>query len=239
MLSLLLLRRLLTFCPCSSMSPFPWAAALHKLPQYGSFPRGAVLQEQAAPAWVPQTGSQALPANLLQRGLLSPQVLAGACSSVGSPWGHRLLRASTCSGVGSLPRATGGDLLHCGPPWTAGAQPASPWSSLRVAREGSLLRCLEHLLPPRASSLTLVSAELFLTLSHSSLLTAISLQVFFPVLLNCYHRGTTTVTDWLGLGQRWVRLRAGWHWLYQARGKLLTEATPIVPLLPKPCHANP
>jgi len=52
---------------------FPRAAALHELPQHGSFPRGSVLQEQAAPAWVP-TRSQALPANLLQRGLLSPLV---------------------------------------------------------------------------------------------------------------------------------------------------------------------
>jgi len=39
----------------------------------GSLPRGAVLQEQAAPAWVP-TGSRALPANLLRHGLLSPRV---------------------------------------------------------------------------------------------------------------------------------------------------------------------
>jgi len=79
---------LLTLCPYSSVrslsretvlhkllqrESFPQAAALHKLPQRGYFPRGAVLQEQAAPAWVP-TGSQALPANLLQRGLLSPRV---------------------------------------------------------------------------------------------------------------------------------------------------------------------
>jgi len=81
---------ILTLCPCSRVrslsletvlhkllqrESFPWAAALHEMPQRGSLPRGAVLQEQAAPAWVPH-GSQALPANLLQRGLLSP-------------WGHR------------------------------------------------------------------------------------------------------------------------------------------------------
>jgi len=52
---------------------FPRAAALHELPKHGSLPWGAVLQEQAAPAWVPH-GSQALPANLLWRGLLSPLV---------------------------------------------------------------------------------------------------------------------------------------------------------------------
>jgi len=79
---------LLTLCPCSSVrslsqktvlykllqcESFTQVAALHELPRRGSFPRGAVLQEQAAPAWVPM-GSQALPANLLWRGLLSPRV---------------------------------------------------------------------------------------------------------------------------------------------------------------------
>jgi len=92
------------------------------------------LLQHGFPMW-----SQVLPANLLQCGLLSPQVLPGACSSTGSPRGHSLLQASTCSGVGSLPRAAGGDLLHCGPPWTAWAQPASPWSSSQAAGEKSLL----------------------------------------------------------------------------------------------------
>ncbi|KAK4823971.1 hypothetical protein QYF61_008357 [Mycteria americana] len=79
---------LLTLFPCSSMGSlpretvlhellqhesFPWAAVLHELLQCGSLPRGAVLQEQTAPAWDP-TGSHVLPANLLQRGLLSPWV---------------------------------------------------------------------------------------------------------------------------------------------------------------------
>ena len=32
---------------------------------------------------------------------MGPQVLPGACSSMGFPQGHSLLRASTCSGVGS------------------------------------------------------------------------------------------------------------------------------------------
>jgi len=59
---------LITLCPCSSVrflsrdsvlhkflqrESFPWAADLHELPQHGSFSRGAILQEQAAPAWVP------------------------------------------------------------------------------------------------------------------------------------------------------------------------------------------
>jgi len=109
---------LLTLFPCSSVrslswetvlhkllqcASFPQAAALHKLPQCGSFPWGAVLQEQTAPEWVPM-GSQALPANLLWRGLLSPQVHRSCqepAPARGSPRGHSLLQASTCSGVGS------------------------------------------------------------------------------------------------------------------------------------------
>jgi len=131
------------------LESFPWAAALHELPQCGSFPWGAVLQEQTALAWVPHgvTSPASKPALAwapLSTGL---QVLAGACSSVGSPQGHSFLQASPCYRVGSLPWATGGALLCCGPVWAAGGQPASPWSSSRAARENSLLRHLEHLLP--------------------------------------------------------------------------------------------
>jgi len=149
MLSLLLLvpqGGLLTLCPCSSMrslsweivlhkflqhESFPRAAVLHKLPQRGSFPQGAVLQEQAAPAWVHHgvTSPASKPPPAWAPLSTGPQVLAGACSSAGSPQGHSFLQASTCSAVGSLSQATGGYLLHCGPPWAAGGQPAPPWSS--------------------------------------------------------------------------------------------------------------
>ena len=135
--------RLLTLFPCSSMRSlsqetvlhkllqreyFPRAAALHKLPQHGSLPQGGVLQEQAAPVWVPHwvTSSVSKPALAWTPLSMGPQVLTGACSS-----------------VRSLPRATGGDLLHGGPPWTTGEKPASPWA----AREDSLPQHLKHLLP--------------------------------------------------------------------------------------------
>jgi len=73
-----------------------------------------------------------------------PQVLPGACSSVCSSWGHRLMQThSTAPAWGPV-----GYLLHCGPPWAAEGQPASPWSSSQAAGE-SLLWHLEHLLPLR------------------------------------------------------------------------------------------
>jgi len=45
-----------------------------------------------------------------------PQVLTGACSSTGSPWGHSFLQASTCSGVG-VPSI--GYRWIAAPPWTS------------------------------------------------------------------------------------------------------------------------
>jgi len=169
----------LTLFPCSSVRSLSWetvlhkllqcescpqAAALHELPQRGSFPRGAVLQAQAAAAWVPHrvTSPASKPAPAWAPLSTGPQVLPGACSSASSPRGNNLLQAPTCAGVESISWATSGYLLHHGPPWTAGGQPASPWSSSRAAREDSLLQCLKHLLPS-PSSLTLVSAEVFLS----------------------------------------------------------------------------
>jgi len=145
--------RLLTLFPCSTMrslsqetvlhkllqyESFPQAAALHELPQRGSFPWVAVLQGPAAPVWVPHR----VTSPTSKHGLLPPWVHRSwqePAPGRGSPWGHNFLQTSTCSGMGSLPPATGGYLLHCGPLWAAGGQPASPWSSSRAARVGSLL----------------------------------------------------------------------------------------------------
>ena len=147
----------------------PQAAALHELPQHGSFPWGAVLQEQAAPAWVPHrvTSPASKPAPAWAPLSTGPQVLSGPCSSAGSPRGHSLLQASACSSVGSLPWATGGYLLHRGPPWTAEEQPASP---SRVAREGSLLPTFQAPPPPSFFTDLGVCRGVSLTYSHASLL---------------------------------------------------------------------
>ena len=152
---------LLTLFPCSCLGSlpqqtvlhellqhgsFPLTAVLHKLPQRGSLPRLVALQEQAAPARVPHrvTSPASKPAPVWAslsagpaRSLLQHELPMGSQPPSGT---------STCSSVGSLPQAAGGYLLHHGPPWTAGGQPASPWSSPWAAGE-SLLWCLKHLLP--------------------------------------------------------------------------------------------
>jgi len=63
-----------------------------------------------------------------------------------------------------------------------------------------------------------------LTLSHSSLPTAISPQCFLPLLRIRYPRGATTVADGLGFGQWQVHLGDSWHWLYQTWGMLLAAS---------------
>jgi len=105
---------LLTLCPCSREGSFPPERALHELLRPVSLPWDAVLQEQAAPAWVPHgvTSPASKSAPAWASLSMGPQVLAGACSSAGSPWGHSLLQASTCSTVGTLPWAAGESLLQ-------------------------------------------------------------------------------------------------------------------------------
>jgi len=136
-------------------------------PSVVPFPKGAVLQQQAALARVPHgiTSPASKPAPEWASLSLSmgPQILAEASFNMGFPQGHSFLQAYICSNMGSLPQAKGGYLIHCGTPWSAAGQLASPWSSSQAAGERSVLWHLEHLLPP-PFSLTLVSAGLFLSL---------------------------------------------------------------------------
>ena len=204
---------------------------------------------RSAPAWVLPTwlqyfrnrllqrgspmGSQALPANLLRRGLLSPRVCRSwqePAPAWGYPWGHSFLRASPCSSVGSLPRATHGDLLHCGPPWAAGASPQSS--------PGAAGQSLPGAPPPPPSAQTLVSAELFLSLSLTPL--SVLLQWFSllkhpipealpPSLMGLALTSVRSALEPAGVGS--IR-HGGRFW------QLLTEDTPI-PAFHPPCHANP
>jgi len=141
--------------------------------------------------------------------------------------------------TGSQP-PSGIHLLHHGPPRTEGEQPASPWSFITSCK-GRVSAPASQAPPPPSFFTDLgVCRAVSFTSSHSSLLTALLSHLFFPFLnMLSQRRYPTAVADWFGLGQRRVCLTAGWHWLYQTWGKLLTEATPIAPPLLKPCHTNP
>jgi len=151
---------LLTLCPCSSVRSLSWETVLHKLLQRESFPWGAVLQEQAAPAWVPctVTSPASKPAPAWAPLSTGPQVLAGACSTTGFPQGYSLLRAPTCSGVGF----SMGCRWISAPPWTS---MGCRWTICLTRIFSTGCRRISALAPGapslHPSSLTLVSAELF------------------------------------------------------------------------------
>jgi len=99
------IRGLLIILPCSSVVSQLQETVLHELLQHVAFPwqllqhrslpLSAVLQEQTAPAWIPHgvTSPTSKPAPAWAPLSTGPQVLAGPCSSTGSPWGHSLLWA--------------------------------------------------------------------------------------------------------------------------------------------------
>jgi len=167
-------------CPCSSVGSLPrekvlckrlqhgsrpWGAVFHELLQHGSLPQGTVLQEQAAPALVPHgvTRPASKPALAWAPFSTGPQVLAGACSSVGSPQGHSFLWASACSGMGSSP----GCRWRSAPPWTSMVCRGTAFLTMVCSTgcRGTSAPALGAPLPA-PSSLTLVSTELFLSHSH-------------------------------------------------------------------------
>jgi len=93
-------------------------------------------------------GSQVLPENLFQCGLLSPWVHRFCQESDPARAPHRVTASlgHPLTSAWGPPQAAGRYLFHHGPPWSAGGQPASTWSSTWVARD-SLLQHMKHLLP--------------------------------------------------------------------------------------------
>ena len=98
---------LITLFPCSSVGSLPRETVLHELLQHGSFPRAAVLHNcsSVGPFHGVQsfrhrllqrgspTGSQVLPENLLQCGLLSPQIHR-SCQEPAPAWASHRVTAS-------------------------------------------------------------------------------------------------------------------------------------------------
>jgi len=123
------------------------------------------------------TGSQALPANLLWRGLLSPRVRR-SWQEPAPAWAIHGVTASLWhppAPAWGPPQAAGGDLLHCGPPRTAGDSLPHHGLHHRL-HQGNLCSSACSTSSP-SSSLTLVSAELFLSLIITPLSCS---RCFFP-----------------------------------------------------------
>jgi len=150
---------------------------------------------------------------------------------MGSPRGHSLLQRHPPAPAGDPPQATGGYLLHCGPQWAAGD--SLTHNGLHYGLQGNL--CFLHEAPPPPpSSLTLVSAELFL----SHILTP-PFQQIFPLLKYVITEVLPPITDWLDLRQWRVCLSAGWHWLYQTWRKLLAASHRSHPCSPSATKTLP
>jgi len=190
-------------------------------------------------------GSQVLPANLLQRGLLSPWVRRSwqepapswafhrVTSSFRHPpapaWGPFYgLQVDICSTV-DLHGLQGNNLPHHG---------------LQHELQGkSLCSNISSTSSLPLSSLTLVSAELFLSLHLTSLSNCRFTAVFFflhllnyvisevlpPLLTGLALASSGSILELTGTGF----IRPGGSF-----SQLLTESTPTAPLLQKPCHAN-
>ena len=145
-----------------------------------------------APAWIPSTGcspsgtalastgSQALPANLLRRGLLSAQV----CRSWQEPapaWAPHGVTASSehpPALVWGHPQAEGGDLLPHVAPWLQG-EPVPPWSAPGL--QGSLCSSAWSTSCPPSALTVGVCSVVPLTSSHSSLPAAAGVAQVSPL----------------------------------------------------------
>jgi len=159
-------------------------------------------------------GSQALPANLLLRGLLSPRVCRSWLQEPAPGWAPHGIHPTAwgpsigCRGSGCLTMA-----FITGCRGVSAPVPGAP--------------------PPPPSSLILVSAESFLSRSLTPLFQLLFWsRFFFPLLkyviteaLPPLLRQPLAKAELMGHGGSF------WH--------LLTEATPVAPPLLKPCHINP
>ena len=168
---------LLTLFPCSSVGSLPRETVLHELLQRESLPQATVLHELLQHGSLPRVqsfrnrllqhgspaGSQVLPANLLQRGLLFPWVHR-SCQEPAPAWAFHRVTASfghPPAPAWGPPQAAGGYLLHCKP--SMGCRGTACLTMVFTTGCRGISALAPGAPPPPPSSLTLVSAELFLS----------------------------------------------------------------------------
>ena len=146
-------------------------------------------------------------------------------------------------------------LLRCGVPskgyrWIS----APPWTSMGcrgttcltmvfiMSCKGRLSAPVSRAPPPPPSSLMLVFAELFLSRHLTPLSQLPSHRSFFCPFSNIIPEVLPSLLIGLALASSRSILEPGGTGSIRHRGsfsQLVTEATPIAPLLPKSCHTNP
>jgi len=225
---------------CSSVGSLPWETLLRELLQHGSFPQTAALHELLQHGSFPRVLSMGCSPSGTGCSSVGPHRATGPASKP-APRGHSLLRASPCSGVGPSP----GCRWVSAPAWASmgcrgtacltmgcsrgcrgtsalvpGAPPAPP-SALTVGSAGLLL---SHVPTPLSCCKCHYAGFFFPLLSY-----------IIPEVLPSWLMGLALVSGGSILepaGTGSIRHR-GSFW------QLLTEATPVAPLLPKPCCSNP
>jgi len=199
---------------------------LQRLLQCESFPRGAALHK------LPQHRS-------LPRGAVLQEQAAPAWVPTGSqpPSGIHLL----WWGVPST-----GYRWISAPPWTSTDCRGTAYITMVfITSCKGKLSAPAFQAPPHPSFFTDlgVCRVVYLTSSHSSLLTAVSpLSFFLPLLNYVIPEVLPPLLTGLALASSTSVLEpAGTGFIRPGRSfsQLLTEATPTAPPLPKPCHANP
>ena len=190
------------------------------------------------------TGSQALPANLIRRGLLSPQVRR-SWQEPAPVWDPHGITASF-----RHPPALAWGPFH-GYKWIS----APLWTSMDCRGTACLTMvfitsCKGRLSAPtfRAPPLSSFFTDLgvcrvvSITSSHSPSLPFLLQRYFLPFLKYVITEALPLSLIVLTLGSGGSVLEPASTGFIKHRGsflQLLTEATPIAPLLPKHCHTNP
>ncbi|KAM9591171.1 uncharacterized protein ACIBXB_006070 [Morphnus guianensis] len=210
---------------------FPRAAVLHELLQHGSFPQGAVLQEQIAPVWV-------------SCGVTSPARKPASAWASLFPWVHRSFQEPAPAWASHGVTASFGRIHLLWHGVLHGLQGDSlPHHGLHHGLQGNLCSGAWSTSFPSFFTDLGVCRVVSLTCSRSAL------QLPFPCALQLFPLLKYVIPEALPLSLIGSALAGGGSVLELAgigsighRGsfqQLLTEATPVTPPLPKPCHTNP